>query len=73
MTNLLMMMPRPASDIVLHVVEQSIHAVQFALNRSAIPCMFRRVNVLCYLQQLIGFSVRSSVAGVVRVIVVKVQ
>ena len=55
------------------MVEQSVHSVQLALNGGTIIRVFRCVNVLRYLQQLIGFTVRFSVAGVVRVIVVKVQ
>ena len=69
----MMVVTRPAANIVLNVMEQRVHAVELALDRSAVVLMFGGMNVLGYFQQLIGFGVRFAESRIVRIVVVQVE
>ena len=69
----MMVMPRPASNVFLKVMKQSVHSVQLALDRSTIMSVLSIVNEFGHLQQLVTFSVGFSEAGVVWVVVVQVE
>lgn len=73
LTDLMMVMTRPASNVFLKVMEQSVHSVQLALNGSTIIGVLSIVNEFGHLQQLVTFGVGFSEAGVVWIVVVQVE
>ena len=58
LANLMMMMPRPAANIILNVVKQFIEPLQAGGDGLSILLMFCRVNELGGIENLIGFTIR---------------
>ena len=68
-----MMVSRPSANVVLNVMKQGIHAIQFALDCTTVVLVFGSVNIFGDFQQLIGFSICLAKAVVVGVVVVEVE
>ena len=73
MPDLAVMNSRPASNVILQMMEQCVHTIQLRTNRRAIVCVLGIVDELRDLHQLIAFGVCFAEAVVVLIIVVQVQ
>ena len=73
MPDLAVMNSRPASNVILQMMEQCVHTIQLRTNRRAIVCVLGIVDELRDLHQLIAFGICFAKAVVVLIIVVQVQ
>ena len=73
LANLLTVVSRPSSHVILDMVEQRINSIQLRANGGSIVRVFSIMNVLGHLQNLICLCIGFAIAMVVRIVVVQVQ